>query len=851
MPYRIAIGSCSHPSLPQPQPLWPIIQSRQPAAFVWGGDAIYADVFQGLNWTAVGISRVVDNNNNNIHNLVLENNKENNAEINNDDNNDEENGPNTNQKKPGKSVSSSSWRLTFPPPSIHLDATPDIIRSWYKKQWDIQSYQSFVMNATASSCSSRMVSTASSNDNNNNSINIFRPLIFGTIDDHDYGSNNGDLNYPYKRESNLAFMDFLYLGVPDNDDQDGNDHYDGGTSGSTSEEESTIACTTTNGDNGDENEVCTTSCNEKRCVDKTEMESNHKSTKSQTNQQKSKRRTKVNDPVYKRAFEGKGVYGVHLFDFSRKQSQTSSTTRQQQKKIAANDILWGGGFWVSEEEALIDPDVISQVLNSRNNNANTNENNHHSIPSSNYSTTHSVAVFVLDVRSNKTPWPKGKSNNHNNANENQHICNSNNNNNNIIKGDSATMSNDGFSNSIPEHDFLGHHQWKWFQSALANSNATLNIIVSGMQIHPQRFPNDGNIVEEWSKFPEAQQLLYNVILNSGVKSPLLVSGDVHMSQFLRKECVRSRDVWKYRHHDDDDHGYESDDSSTAPRNRIPPIAKRPLIEVTTSGMTHSWGTSFSSQPKHHTWPLWPYSYFVSRTFMTLSHYVNPWREVIIRSVEDVEREENEKMMAQARRSYDDGKPKIVNTDNGKGRSKATETGGKIGKQYELGLNFGEFEFEFWDGQEECIGNDASLIDDVGNHDCNGNDAIGGGGAVTVRIFGRQENEPPKLESRWTFDQLSGAVNLPGMTAKVPQDFLSAGQLTMPRKRHGIHDHMNTINNKNPSMNNDWICVPYRGIAPTAHGYVANATMFLAFCFLFFLPYIVIILVVVMIRRRRL
>ena len=38
-PFRIAFGSCNNQLLNQP--LWPIIESRNPSAFVWGGDAIY------------------------------------------------------------------------------------------------------------------------------------------------------------------------------------------------------------------------------------------------------------------------------------------------------------------------------------------------------------------------------------------------------------------------------------------------------------------------------------------------------------------------------------------------------------------------------------------------------------------------------------------------------------------------------------------------------------------------------------------------------------------------------------------------------------------------------------------
>ena len=128
---------------------------------------------------------------------------------------------------------------------------------------------------------------------------------------------------------------------------------------------------------------------------------------------------------------------------------------------------------------------------------------------------------------------------------------------------------------------------------------------------PERFPNDGNVVEEWSKFPEARQLLYDTILNSGVKSPMIVSGDVHMAQFMKKDCVKASGMIQSR-------------SSISN-----PQVVRPLVEITTSGMTHSWGTSFSSQPKHHRLPLKPYSYFVSRVFMTICHWVCGWNDILL------------------------------------------------------------------------------------------------------------------------------------------------------------------------------------------------------------------------------
>jgi alkaline phosphatase D len=37
---RIAFGSCNEQNLQNN--MWPIIAERNPAAFIWGGDAIYA-----------------------------------------------------------------------------------------------------------------------------------------------------------------------------------------------------------------------------------------------------------------------------------------------------------------------------------------------------------------------------------------------------------------------------------------------------------------------------------------------------------------------------------------------------------------------------------------------------------------------------------------------------------------------------------------------------------------------------------------------------------------------------------------------------------------------------------------
>lgn len=604
MPHRIAIASCSHASLPQP--LWPIISSRRPASFVWGGDAIYADVFKGLDWKSIGLRRDQD---------------------------------------------TKKWRFTFPPPSIHEDATPEIIRGWYTKQWEEQyEYKKFV---------------------EGNGTN--RPLIYGTIDDHDFGQNNGDVTYRFRRESNLEFIDFLYSGIP-------NEYVADVCQGRVSTDGS---CSANNTDG-------------------------NLSTRRSDSQMKDKKklRTKDKDPMYQRALEGKGVYGVQLFDFSRDPDESSSNH---------DGISWGNGYWIPEHEAMIDPDVIE-------------DNDNPFEPS--YSTSHAVAVFVLDVRSNKSPWPK----------KNEHSTTS-----------KPVHQNGTKHADSPTYDFLGPQQWKWFKEALSNSQASINIIVSGLQIHPDRFPNDGNIVEEWSKFPEAQQLLYDTVLNSGVKSPLFVSGDVHMAQMLRKDCICYEEVMN---------------------NHVSPTI-RPLVEVTTSGLTHSWGTTFSSQPKNHRWPRKLYTYFISPTFMTIAHYLVPWRDLVILSGAEVEK----------------------NKQNG-------QSGGKIGKQYELGLNFGEFEFDFGENGRE--------------------------GAVTARIFGKEAHQAPLLEMRWTFDQLSGNTYMPGMTAS-HEDFV----MMMQQK----------------SDDSQWICVPYRGIPHILTVYASNFIMFIVFCLLFFLPHVTIAAITLSLRRR--
>ncbi|GKY98189.1 hypothetical protein MPSEU_000776700 [Mayamaea pseudoterrestris] len=280
-------------------------------------------------------------------------------------------------------------------------------------------------------------------------------------------------------------------------------------------------------------------------------------------------------PMRRRTQEGLGVYGVKLFDFDR--------------PVGYQEI--------PDEEACLDPDACPM--------------NAPYMPAYSNKT---VAIFVLDVRTNKSPWKKG----------------------------SAAFRSDF------EGDFLGEEQWQWFEKAISRSQATVNVVVNGLQVHASRFPN-AHIAESWDKFPRSRSRLFDAILQENVQSPILISGDVHMSQLMRKDCVKV-------------------DSNDAPR---------PLLELTTSGMTHSWG-SMTSPPlfaaTQSASMVARFEHFAAKTLMSTMHATCPWTELLESQTEDV------------------AKGLFVN-----GGAEAS----KQGLQFSLEKNFGELEFD-WDQQSVSI-----------------------------------------------------------------------------------------------------------------------------------------------------
>ena len=318
--------------------------------------------------------------------------------------------------------------------------------------------------------------------------------------------------------------------------------------------------------------------------------------------------------MYKRAKNGYGVYGVTVFDFDRGDEE----------------------YLLSDEDAGIDPDVVGYTKKPKE------------------FKDKRVAIFVLDVRTNRTPWG--------------------------IEMAAWRRNYDG--------DFLGERQWKWFDTALRHSDASVNIIVNGLQVHPFRHPN-ADLAENWAQFPTSRQRFYDTILKDDVRAPVLVSGDVHMTQLMRKDCW-PRD--------------EKDASASS---------KRSLVEFTTSGMTHSWGSVFSPDEKfHHTWYKYYPMHILSKAVMTLSYWIVPMHDMMV-----------SKMFGNA--DGDEGQKKRTLFENGGAE------GAKQGKQFSLEKNFGEIEID-WKYE-----------------------------TVTIRAFGEETNaSSPLLAARFSIDQLSGLESMP-------------------------------------------------------------------------------------------
>lgn len=103
-------------------------------------------------------------------------------------------------------------------------------------------------------------------------------------------------------------------------------------------------------------------------------------------------------------------------------------------------------------------------------------------------------------------------------------------------------------------DVLGEAQWRWFEEELKTSNAALYIINSSIQVlsEEHRF-------EKWMNLPTAHARLLALIQRYPHKKMVIISGDGHIAEISKRSLAN-----------------------------LP----YPLLDITASGLTHTWSESW-------------------------------------------------------------------------------------------------------------------------------------------------------------------------------------------------------------------------------------------------------------------
>lgn len=109
-------------------------------------------------------------------------------------------------------------------------------------------------------------------------------------------------------------------------------------------------------------------------------------------------------------------------------------------------------------------------------------------------------------------------------------------------------------------DILGEEQWQWLEEELSNSTAQMHIIGSSIQVIPEE-----HYWEKWANFPAARKRLFDLLIATKPKYPLIISGDRHIAE-LSKIHLEDMDY--------------------------------PIYEMTASGLTHTWSTP-GEEPNQH------------------------------------------------------------------------------------------------------------------------------------------------------------------------------------------------------------------------------------------------------------
>ncbi|MBK7096453.1 MAG: alkaline phosphatase family protein [Saprospiraceae bacterium] len=99
--------------------------------------------------------------------------------------------------------------------------------------------------------------------------------------------------------------------------------------------------------------------------------------------------------------------------------------------------------------------------------------------------------------------------------------------------DSRYFRSDLIPNDTPENRYkpnnegtiLGKEQWQWLENEIKNSDASINIFISGIQVIPDDQP-----YEKWGNFPHERKRFLDLIEKYNIKNPLIFSGDRHLAE---------------------------------------------------------------------------------------------------------------------------------------------------------------------------------------------------------------------------------------------------------------------------------------------------------------------------------
>jgi len=115
-------------------------------------------------------------------------------------------------------------------------------------------------------------------------------------------------------------------------------------------------------------------------------------------------------------------------------------------------------------------------------------------------------------------------------------------------------------NKYSEGTILGKKQWQWLKQQLDSSKADFNIIESSIQVLAYQHG-----FETWGNMPGEVDKLKKIIANSKAKGVIILSGDRHIAEISQTKL---------------------------------PNMNYPLIDITSSGLTHSY-TAFSGEPNKY------------------------------------------------------------------------------------------------------------------------------------------------------------------------------------------------------------------------------------------------------------